>query len=299
MDWGSMETGEMIQHLYTTHGYNLIQCGTHCAREESTYDFEHCTEDHHDPTYFILPEKFLSTRTPRLKEAFCGDGQEEGAAEVDKGKEDKNENAAKDSAMHAKWFSRGEPEETSEPEPIPEKGYGLSMELVEFEDLNSDDEIFGIPEDQDKQPFGQESTTPKSWKRRCQRSSQPPREWLDTLKQITFSSQAGDIEAGNLLRQRLAKLEQKVLREEAKENQAASQGIAEDIDPEVEDLVDIQNDKDDNEIAERVQVKVPRRPQAFKIVEAPRRLNYIILPEEVPQADPVKGKKQKEIDNLF
>ncbi|KAJ7698532.1 hypothetical protein B0H16DRAFT_1484398 [Mycena metata] len=31
------------------------------------------------------------------------------------------------------------------------------MQLVEFEDLNYDDEIFSIPEDQDEQTFGQES----------------------------------------------------------------------------------------------------------------------------------------------
>ncbi|KAJ7702131.1 hypothetical protein B0H16DRAFT_1748309 [Mycena metata] len=53
--------------------------------------------------------------------------------------------------------SEPEREETPEPEPIPEKGYGLSMELVEFEDLNYNDEIFGIPEDQDEQTSGQET----------------------------------------------------------------------------------------------------------------------------------------------
>ncbi|KAJ7768994.1 hypothetical protein B0H16DRAFT_1452916 [Mycena metata] len=192
-----------------------------------------------------------------------------------------------------------EREETPEPEPTPKKGYGLSMELVKFEDLNYDDEIFDIPEDQqeqifgisedqDKQTFGQElakgnssevseeemtelESTPES------RSRAQLQEWLDALK--------------------LAELEQKVLREEAEENKAADQGITEEIDPEDRDLVDIQNDKGDNEIAERAQVEVPRHPQASKIVEAPRRLNYIMLPEEVPQ--PVKGKNQKEIDNLF
>ncbi|KAJ7713501.1 hypothetical protein B0H16DRAFT_1743306 [Mycena metata] len=206
--------------------------------------------------------------------------------------------------------SEPEREETSEPEPIPEKGYGLSMELVEFENLNYDDKIFGIPEDQDQQPFGQESaegdnsevseeemteleSTPES------RSRAQLQEWLDALEQVTFGSQAGDVEAGNLLRQRLAELEQKVLRKEAEGNQAADQGITEDIDPEVEDLVDAQNDKGDNEIAEQVQVEVLRRPQAPKIVEVPRRLNYIMLPEEVPRAEPVKGKNRKEIDNLF
>ncbi|KAJ7766907.1 hypothetical protein B0H16DRAFT_1717246 [Mycena metata] len=216
--------------------------------------------------------------------------------------------------------SEPEREETPEPEPTPEKGYGLSMELVEFEDLNYDDEIFdtpedqqeqilGISEDQDEQTFGQESakgdnsvvseeempepeSTPES------RSRAQLQEWLDALEQITFGSQAGDAEAGNLLRQRLAELEQKVLQEEAEENQA-DQGIAEDIDPEVEDPVDTQNDKGDNEIAERAQVEVPRRPQASKIVEAPKRLNYIMLPEEVLRAEPVKGKNRKEIDNLF
>ncbi|KAJ7747494.1 hypothetical protein B0H16DRAFT_1554922, partial [Mycena metata] len=213
-----------------------------------------------------------------------------------------------------------EREETPEPETTPEKGYGLSMELVEFEDLNYDDEIFntpedqqeqifGISEDQDEQTFGQESaegdnsevseeempepeSTPES------RSRAQLQEWLDALEQITFGSQAGDVEAGNLLRQRLAELEQKVLQEEAEENQAADQGIP-DIDPEVEDPVDAQNDKGDNEIAERAQVEVPRRPQASKIVEAPKRLNYIMLPEEVPRTEPVKGKNRKEIDNLF
>ncbi|KAJ7767760.1 hypothetical protein B0H16DRAFT_1453385 [Mycena metata] len=216
--------------------------------------------------------------------------------------------------------SEPEREETPEPEPTPEKGYGLSMELVEFEDLNYDDEIFNTPEDQqeqifgtsedqDEQTFGQESTegdnsevseeempepesTPES------RSRAQLQEWLDALEQITFGSQAGDEEAGNQLRQRLAELEQKVLQEEAEENQAADQGIP-DIDPEVEDLVDAQNDKGDNEIAERAQVEVPRRPQASKIVEAPKRLNYIMLPEEVPRTEPVKGKNRKEIDNLF
>ncbi|KAJ7775349.1 hypothetical protein B0H16DRAFT_1712932 [Mycena metata] len=217
--------------------------------------------------------------------------------------------------------SEPEREETPEPKPIPDKGYGLSMELVEFEDLNYDDEIFntpedqqeqifGISEDQDEQTFGQESakgdnsevsveempepkSTPES------RSRAQLQEWLDALEQITFSSQAGDVEAGNQLRQRLAELEQKVVQEEAEENQAADQGIPDYIDPEVEDLVDAQNDKGDNEIAERAQVKVPRRLQASKIVEAPRRLNYIMLPEEVPRAEPVKGKNRKEIDNLF
>ncbi|KAJ7757879.1 hypothetical protein B0H16DRAFT_1457450 [Mycena metata] len=217
--------------------------------------------------------------------------------------------------------SESEREETPEPEPTPEKGYGLSMELVEFEDLNYDDEIFntpedqqeqifGISEDQDEQTFGQESaegdnsevseeempepeSTPES------RSRAQLQEWLDALEQITFGSQAGDAEAGNLLRQRLTELEQKVLQEEAEENQAADQGITEDIDPEVEDLVDAQNDKGDNEIAERAQVEVQRRPQASKIVEAPKRLNHIMLPEEVPRAEPVKGKNRKEIDNLF
>ncbi|KAJ7743213.1 hypothetical protein B0H16DRAFT_1463851 [Mycena metata] len=167
--------------------------------------------------------------------------------------------------------SAPEREETPEPEPIPEKGYGLSMDLVEFKDLNHDDKIFGIPEDQGEQTFGQESaegdnsevseeempepeSTPES------RSRAQLQEWLDALEQITFGSQAGDIETGNQLRQRLDKLEQKVLQEEAEENQAADQGITEDIDPEVEDLVDIQNDKGDNEIAERAQVEVPRRP---------------------------------------
>ncbi|KAJ7720023.1 hypothetical protein B0H16DRAFT_1474600 [Mycena metata] len=214
-----------------------------------------------------------------------------------------------------------EREETPKPEPTPEKGYGLSMELVEFEDLNYDDEIFNTPEDQqeqifgtsqdqDEQTFGQESakgdnsevseeempepeSTPES------RSRAQLQEWLDALEQITFGSQAGDKEAGNQLRQRLAELEQKVLQEEAEENQAADQGITEDIDPEVEDLVDAQNDKGDNEIAERAQVEVQRRPQASKIVEAPKRLNYIMLPEEVPRTEPVKGKNRKEIDNLF
>ncbi|KAJ7775010.1 hypothetical protein B0H16DRAFT_1450441 [Mycena metata] len=205
--------------------------------------------------------------------------------------------------------SEPEREETPEPKPIHEKGYGLSMELVEFKDLNYDDEIFGIPEDQDEQTFGQESaegdnsevseeempepeSTPES------RSQAQLQEWLDALKQITFGSQARDVEAGNLLRQRLAELKQKVLREEAEENQAADQGIPY-IDSEVKDLVDAQNDKGVNEIAEQAQVEVPRRPQASKIVEAPRRLNYIMLPEEVPQAEPVKGKNRKEIDNLF
>ncbi|KAJ7737123.1 hypothetical protein B0H16DRAFT_1466392 [Mycena metata] len=209
--------------------------------------------------------------------------------------------------------TESEREETPEPEPTPEKGYGLSMELVEFEDLNYDNEIFdtpedqqeqifGLPEDQDEQTFSQESaegnnsevseeempepeSTPES------RSRAQLQEWLDALEQITFGSQAGDIEAGNQLRQRLAELEQK--------NQAAEQGITEDIDPEVEDVVDAQNDKGDNEIAERAQVEVLRRPQASKIVEAPRRLNYIMLPEEVPRTEPVKGKNWKEIDNLF
>ncbi|KAJ7719388.1 hypothetical protein B0H16DRAFT_1606879 [Mycena metata] len=217
--------------------------------------------------------------------------------------------------------SEPEREETPEPEPTPEQGYGLSMELVEFEDLNYDnkifdtpedqqEQIFGISEDQDEQTFGQESakgdnsevseeempepeSTPES------RSRAQLQEWLDALEQITLGSQAGDVEAGNQLRQRLAELEQKVLQEEAEEDQAANQGITEDIDPEVEDLVDIQNDKGDNEIAERVQVEVLRRPQVSNIVEAPRRLNYIMLPEEVPRAEPVKGKNQKEIDNLF
>ncbi|KAJ7726212.1 hypothetical protein B0H16DRAFT_1471469 [Mycena metata] len=201
-------------------------------------------------------------------------------------------------------------EETPEPEPMPEKGYGLGMELVEFEDLNYDDKIFGIAEDQDEQPFGQESaegsnsevseeemlepeSTPES------RSRAQLQEWLGALEQITFGSQAGDVEAGNQLRQKLAELEQKVRREEAEENQAADQGITEDIGPEVEDLVDIQKDKGDNEIAERAWVEVPRRSQAPKIVEAPKRLNYIMLPEEVPQAELVKGKNRKEIDNLF
>ncbi|KAJ7762219.1 hypothetical protein B0H16DRAFT_1455832 [Mycena metata] len=205
-----------------------------------------------------------------------------------------------------------EPErgETPEPEPIPEKGYGLSMELVEFKDLNYDNEIFGIPEDQDEQTFGKESAegdnsevseeemtelelTPES------QSRAQLQEWLDTLEQMTFGNQAGDVEAGNLLRQRLAKLEQKVLQEEAEGNQAADQGITEDIDPEAEDLVDAQNDKGDSEIAEQAQVEVLRRPQASKILGAPRRLNYIMLPEEVPRAEPVKGKNRKEIDNLF
>ncbi|KAJ7769814.1 hypothetical protein B0H16DRAFT_1715468 [Mycena metata] len=122
--------------------------------------------------------------------------------------------------------SEPEREETPEPEAIPEKGYSLSMELVEFEDLNYDDEIFGLPEDQNEQTFGQESakgdnsevseeemteleSTPES------RSKAQLQEWLDALKQITFGSQAGDVEAGNQLRQRLAELEQKVFREEA------------------------------------------------------------------------------------
>ncbi|KAJ7714425.1 hypothetical protein B0H16DRAFT_1477995 [Mycena metata] len=195
--------------------------------------------------------------------------------------------------------SEPEREETPEPEPTPEKGYGLSMELVEFEDLNYDDEIFDTPEDQQEQIFSipedqdeqqLKATTSKCQKKRCRSLSQPPR--------ITFGSQAGDVEAGNQLRQRLAELEQKVLQEEAEENQAADQGIP-DIDPEVEDPVDAQNDKGDNEIAERAQVEVPRHPQASKIVEAPRRLNYIMLPEEVPRAEPVKGKNRKEIDHLF
>ncbi|KAJ7773789.1 hypothetical protein B0H16DRAFT_1509989, partial [Mycena metata] len=208
--------------------------------------------------------------------------------------------------------SESEREETPEPELTPEKGYGLSMQLVEFEDLNHDNEIFGIPEDQDEQTFGQESaegdnskvseeempefeSTPES------RSRAQLQEWLDALEQITFGSQAGDVEAGNQLRQRLVELKQKVLQEEAEENQAADQGITRDIDPEVEDLVDIQNDKGDKEIAEQAQVKVLRRPQAqaSRIVEVPRRLNYIMLPEEVPRAEPVKGKNRKEIDNLF
>ncbi|KAJ7735365.1 hypothetical protein B0H16DRAFT_1467202 [Mycena metata] len=217
--------------------------------------------------------------------------------------------------------SEPEQEETPESKPTPEQGYSLSMELVEFEDLNCDDEIFGtpedqqeqtfsIPEDQDEQTFSQESAEgdnsevseeemlepESSLKSRSQAQLQ---EWLNALEQITFGSQAGDIEAGNLLRQRLAELEQKVLQEEAKENQAANQGIIEDIDPKVEDLVDAQNDKGDNEITEQAQVKVLRCPQAPRIVEAPRCLNYIMLLEEVPRAEPVKGKNRKEIDNLF
>ncbi|KAJ7740329.1 hypothetical protein B0H16DRAFT_1464901 [Mycena metata] len=186
--------------------------------------------------------------------------------------------------------SEPEREETSEPEPTPEKGYSLSMELVEFEDLNYDDEIFGIPEDQDEQTFDQESAEgdnsevseeemPEPESTPASRSRAQLQEWLDALEQITFGSQAGDVEVGNLLRQRLAKLEQKVLRKEAKENQAAGQGIAEDIDLEVEDLVDAQNDKGDNEIAERAQVEVLRRPQAPKIKSL--------------------GQNRKEIDNLF
>ncbi|KAJ7713477.1 hypothetical protein B0H16DRAFT_1478632 [Mycena metata] len=115
--------------------------------------------------------------------------------------------------------SEPEREETPEPEPIPEKGYGLSMK---FEDLDYNNEIFGIPEDQDEQTFGQESakgdnsevseeemteleSTPES------RSKAQFQEWLDALEQITFGSQAGDVEAGNLLRQRLAKLDDRVL----------------------------------------------------------------------------------------
>ncbi|KAJ7725443.1 hypothetical protein B0H16DRAFT_1471826 [Mycena metata] len=155
-------------------------------------------------------------------------------------------------------LERGRP---PEPEPIPEKGYGLSMELVKFEDLDYDNEIFSIPADQDERTFSQKSakgdnseiseeemtkleSTPES------QSRAQLQEWLDALEQITLASQTGDIEAGKLLRQRLTELEQKVLREEDEENQAADQGITQDIDPEVEDLVDIQNDKGDNEIRE-------------------------------------------------
>ncbi|KAJ7039472.1 hypothetical protein C8F04DRAFT_1254746 [Mycena alexandri] len=198
--------------------------------------------------------------------------------------------------------SEPEREETPEPESIPEKGYGLSMELVEFGELDYDDEIFSIPEDQQEQTFGQESAeddnsevseeempeqelTPES------QSQAQLQEWLNALEQITFGSQAGDVEASNQLRQRLAELEQKVLQEEAKENQAADQRI-QDIDPEVEDLGYIQNDKDD-EIVKATHNRVQQ------IVEVPRRLNYIMLPEEVPQAKPVKGTSRKEIDNLF
>lgn len=199
--------------------------------------------------------------------------------------------------------------EIPESEPTPDKGYGLSLELVEFDELNYDEEIFGIPEDQHEQTFGQEyaegddsevseeemtelESTPES------RSRAQLQTWLDALEQVTFGSQAGDVEAGNLLRQRLAELEQKVLREEAEENQAADQGIIKEMDPEVEDLVDIQDDQD-NEIVEQASAEVPRRLLASKIVEAPRRLNYIMLPEEVPRAEPVKGKNRKEIDDYF
>ncbi|KAJ7735371.1 hypothetical protein B0H16DRAFT_1467207 [Mycena metata] len=113
-------------------------------------------------------------------------------------------------------------EETLESEPIPEKGYGLSMELVGFEDLNYNNEIFGIPEDQEEQTFGQESVEGNNSEvseeeiTELKSTLESPikaqlQEWLDTLEQITFGSQAGDTEVGNLLRQRLAKLEQKVL----------------------------------------------------------------------------------------
>ncbi|KAJ7038922.1 hypothetical protein C8F04DRAFT_1179258 [Mycena alexandri] len=192
--------------------------------------------------------------------------------------------------------SEPEREETPEPESIPEKGYGLSMEL------DYDDEIFSIPEDQQEQTFGQESAEddnsevseeemPEQESALESQSKAQLQEWLDALEQITFGSEAGDVEASNQLRQRLAELEQKVLQEEAEENQAADQRIR-DIDPEVEDLGYIQNDKDD-EIVKATHNRVQQ------IVEAPRRLNYIMLPEEVPQAKPVKGTSRKEIDNLF
>ncbi|KAJ7779836.1 hypothetical protein B0H16DRAFT_1448271 [Mycena metata] len=131
--------------------------------------------------------------------------------------------------------SEPEREETPEPEPIPEKGYSLSMELVEFKDLNYDDEIFGIPEDQDEQTFCQESAEGDN--------SEVSEEETAELEGWPNSS-----------------------RRFSKENQAADQGITEDVDPGVEDLVDIQNNKGDTEQA---------------------------------QAELVKGKNQKEIDNSF
>ncbi|KAJ7765236.1 hypothetical protein B0H16DRAFT_1717787 [Mycena metata] len=158
------------------------------------------------------------------------------------------------------------------------------MKLVEFKDLNYDDEIFGIPKDQEEQTFDQESAEGDNSEvsedemtelERAHDSRSQLQQWLDVLEQVTFGSQAGDVEAGNLLRQSLAELEQKALREEAEENQAADQGITEDINPEVEDLGDIQNDKDDNEIRAEAQAEKSRRRNRLK------------------------GKNRKEINNLF
>ncbi|KAJ7042192.1 hypothetical protein C8F04DRAFT_1176365 [Mycena alexandri] len=72
-------------------------------------------------------------------------------------------------------------------------------------------------------------------------------ELLDALERITFGSQAGDVEAGNQLRLRLAELEQMALSREPEELTDTNEEIPEDTqrDHQVEDLVYIQNDKDD------------------------------------------------------